>query len=55
MIASLLLNLELETGQTVLLLGSKGGYMGAIIAELVGPEGEVIILDPSSEVVEYAL
>jgi protein-L-isoaspartate(D-aspartate) O-methyltransferase len=55
MIASLLLNLELETGQTVLLLGSKGGYMGAIIAELVGPEGEVIILDPSAEVVEYAL
>lgn len=55
MVASLLLNLELETGQTVLLLGSKGGYMGAIIAELVGPEGEVIILDPSIEVVEHAI
>ena len=54
MIASLLFNLELDTGQTVLLLGAKGGYMGAIISELVGPEGEVIILDPSLDVVEHA-
>lgn len=53
MVAKLLHHLELDTGQTVLVLGAKGGYMTALVSELVGPEGEVILLDPSQEVVEH--
>jgi len=54
MVSQLLLHLELATGNTVLIIGCKGGYMGALVSELVGPEGEVFILDPSEEVVIHA-
>ena len=53
MIVSMLHHLELEPGQEVLLLGAKGGYIAALIAHIVGPEGGVIVVDPSKEVVNH--
>lgn len=53
MIVNMLHHLELETGQEVLLLGAKGGYIAALIAHIVGPEGGVVVVDPSKEVVTH--
>ena len=53
MIAKMLYHLELSPGQEVLILGAKGGYIAALIAHIVGPEGGVIVVDPSREVVDH--
>ena len=53
MIVSLLHHLELAEGQEVLILGSKGGYLAALVALIVGEEGTVRVLDPNNEVVNY--
>ena len=53
MIATMLHHLELSPGQEVLILGAKGGYIAALIAHIVGPEGGVVVVDPSREVVDY--
>jgi len=53
MIATMLHHLELEIGQEVLILGAKGGYIAALIAHIVGPEGGVVVVDPSREVVDH--
>jgi len=53
MIVTMLHHLELSQGQKVLILGAKGGYIAALIAHIVGPEGEVVVVDPSREVVDY--
>jgi protein-L-isoaspartate(D-aspartate) O-methyltransferase len=53
MIATMLHHLELAPGQEVLILGAKGGYMAALIAHIVGPEGGVVVVDPSREVVDH--
>ena len=50
MIATLLHHLEVFVGQHVLLIGSKGGYLSAIIDRIVGPEGIVTIIEPHDEV-----
>ena len=53
MIVTLLHHLELMPGQEVLLVGSKGGYLAALVATIVGEEGRVIVIDPSEEIVRH--
>ncbi|MGB1365331.1 MAG: protein-L-isoaspartate O-methyltransferase family protein [Candidatus Poseidoniaceae archaeon] len=53
MIVTLLHHLELKRGQEVLVVGSKGGYLAALIATIVGEEGKVIVIDPSEEIVRH--
>ncbi len=53
MVATMLHHLELDQGQEVLILGAKGGYIAALVAHMVGPEGGVVIVDPSRDVVEH--
>ena len=53
MIATMLHHLELAPGQEVLILGAKGGYIAALVAHMVGPEGGVVVVDPSREVVDH--
>ena len=53
MIATMLHHLELAPGQEVLILGAKGGYIAALAAHIVGPEGGVVVVDPSREVVDH--
>ncbi len=50
MIATLLHHLEVFEGQHILLIGSKGGYLAAIIDRIVGPKGCVTIIEPHDEV-----
>ena len=53
MIATLLHNLEIIEGQDIMLIGSKGGYLAAIIDRMVGKDGSVTIIEPHEEVREY--
>ena len=53
MIATLLHHLEVIEGQDIMLIGSKGGYLAAIIDRMVGNEGTVTIVEPHEEVREY--
>ena len=50
MIATLLHHLEITIGQDIMLIGSKGGYLAAIIDRMVGKDGTVTILEPHDEV-----
>ncbi len=50
MIATLLHHLEIIEGQDIMLIGSKGGYLAAIIDRMVGKEGSVTIIEPHDEV-----
>ncbi|RAH07027.1 MAG: hypothetical protein CMA00_001085 [Methanobacteriota archaeon] len=50
MIATLLHHLEVLEGQNVLLFGSKGGYLAAIIDKMVGSDGSVTIVEAHDEV-----
>ena len=52
MIVTLLHNLELEIGQHIVVLGAKGGYISALIAHIIGENGKVTVLDPSTQVIE---
>lgn len=54
MIATLLFHLELKKGNEVVLIGCKSGYIAALIATIVGEEGNVKVLDPSQSVVQHA-
>ena len=53
MIATLLHHLELRVGQHVLLIGSKGGYLAALIDHIVGKDGMITVLEPHPEVLYY--
>jgi protein-L-isoaspartate(D-aspartate) O-methyltransferase len=53
MIATLLHHLELRVGQHVLLIGSKGGYLAALIDHIVGKGGMITVLEPHPEVLYY--
>ncbi len=53
MVVTMLHHLEISPGQQVLVLGAKGGYISALIAHMVGPEGTVVVVDPSRDVVEH--
>ena len=53
MIVTLLHHLELKEGQEVLVVGSKGGYIAALIATILGENGRVMLIDPSEEIVRH--
>ncbi len=53
MIVTLIYNLELNEGQQVIILGAKGGYIAALIAHIIGEEGNIKIFDPSLEVINH--
>ena len=50
MIATLLYHLEVIVGQDIILVGSKGGYLAAIVDRMVGEDGSVTIIEPNEEV-----
>jgi protein-L-isoaspartate(D-aspartate) O-methyltransferase len=51
MVATLLHHMELKVGEEVVILGAKGGYIAALVAQIVGAEGTVRVLDPSRDAV----
>ncbi len=53
MIATLMHHLEIREGQHCLLIGSKGGYLAAILDQLLGDKGVVTIIEPHNEVLEH--
>ena len=53
MIVTLLHNLELDEGQQIVIYGAKGGYISALIAHIIGENGKVTVLDPSSDVINH--
>lgn len=53
-IFSLLNQLRIEPGQTVLEIGSGSGWLAAVIASLVGPEGQVFGLEILHELAELS-
>ena len=54
MIVTLLHHLELSKGQEIVLIGSKGGYLSALIAKIIGEKGIVRVLDPCNESINHA-
>ena len=50
MIATLLHHLEVLEGHHVLVLGSKGGYLAALLDSMLGPAGAVTVVEPHPEV-----
>lgn len=54
MIVTLLHHLELNSGQEVILIGSKGGYLAALIAQIIGEKGNVRVLDQCDESILHA-
>jgi len=50
MIVTLLHHLEILDGCHVLVLGSKGGYIAALLDSMLGPEGAVTVVEPHTEV-----
>jgi len=55
MIATLLHHLEIRNGQHFLLIGSKGGYLAAMLDQLLGVDGIVTIIEPHNEVLEHTV
>ena len=53
MIATLLHHLELRSGQHVLLIGAKGGYLSALIDDIVGENGMVTVVEPHPAVLDH--
>ena len=53
MLAILLHHLEIKKGQKVLLVGAKGGYLAAILDQILGEEGIVTIIEPHDEILEH--
>ncbi len=54
MIVTMLHHLELSPGMEVMVIGAKGGYISALINEIVGDNGGVTVLDYDSEVLNHA-
>ena len=50
MIVTLLHHLEIQEGQHTLIVGSKGGYLAALVDSIVGPNGAITIIEPHDEV-----
>ena len=53
MLVILLHHLEIKKGQKVLLVGSKGGYLAAILDNLLGEEGIITLIEPHDEVLDH--
>lgn len=54
MVAIMLEELKVKRGMKVLEIGTGSGYNAALLAELVGPEGEVVTVERLPELVEFA-
>ena len=54
MVAIMLEELRVKPGMKVLEIGTGSGYNAALIAELVGQEGEVVSIERVKELVEFA-
>ena len=54
MVAIMLEELKVKPNMKVLEIGTGSGYNAALIAELVGPKGEVITIERVQELVEFA-
>ena len=54
MVAIMLEELRVKRGMKVLEIGTGSGYNAALLAELVGPEGEVVTIERIPELVEFA-
>jgi len=54
MVAIMLEELRVEEGQKVLEIGAGSGYNAALLAELVGPKGEVITVERIPKLVSFA-
>jgi protein-L-isoaspartate(D-aspartate) O-methyltransferase len=52
--AIMLEQLGLEPGQRVLEIGAGTGYNAALIAQIVGPTGQVVAIDIDEDIVEFA-
>ena len=53
MIVTMLHHLEVVKGQSILLMGAKGGYISALLDNLVGKKGKITVIEPHEEVREY--
>jgi protein-L-isoaspartate(D-aspartate) O-methyltransferase len=53
MLAILLHHLEIKKGQKILLVGAKGGYLAAILDQVLGEEGIITIIEPHDEILEH--
>ena len=53
MLAILLHHLEIKKGQKILLVGAKGGYLAAILDQVLGKEGIITIIEPHDEILEH--
>ena len=54
MIVTLLHYMELLEAQEVIIVGSKGGYLAALVAQLIGEKGIVRVLDTCSNVISHS-
>jgi len=54
MIVTMLHHLELNQGMEVMIIGAKGGYISALVQEIVGDEGGVTLLDYDVDVLNHA-
>ncbi|MDC1419611.1 protein-L-isoaspartate O-methyltransferase [Euryarchaeota archaeon] len=53
MIVTLLYHLEILENQNILIMGSKSGYLGALVDRIIGKDGNVMILEPHNQVRDY--
>ena len=53
MIVTLLHQMELTPRRNVVIIGAKGGYLASLVSKLIGQEGQVLVFDPSEDVIEY--
>ena len=53
MLVILLHHLEIKKGQKILLVGAKGGYLAAILDQVLGEEGIITIIEPHDEILEH--
>jgi protein-L-isoaspartate O-methyltransferase len=54
MIVTMLHHLELNPGMEVMIIGAKGGYISALVNEIVGDDGGVTLLDYDLDVLNHA-
>ena len=53
MIITMLHHLEIKKNYSILLMGAKGGYLSALLGNLVGKNGKITIIEPHKEVRDY--
>ena len=54
-VAAMLEMLDIQPGQSVLVIGIGSGYLTALVAHLVGTAGQVITLDLDADAIQHAL